>query len=253
MKPAKVTLLHRMLHCLKHVDCNIVKYFTSTYLLVNISLFVIILFPFSVIAAAEDEYANFEELKNNTNPSDYGISTQERNTSVLVLAIHGGGIEGGTSELARELSKHHSMYLFEGLMPSGNSVLHITSTHFDEPASLTMARGHMSVISIHGYSADEKNIKVGGTDRNRAALLVETLHKAGFPAELLSAQDKYAGVSPDNIANKSISGLSIQLELSMGFRKSMFETFSLKSRSSTQNQTFYKFTETISDFINAQY
>ncbi|MCY8498379.1 poly-gamma-glutamate hydrolase family protein, partial [Bacillus atrophaeus] len=66
-------------------------------------------------------------------------------------------------------------------------------------------------------------------------------------------QVKYAGVSPDNIANKSISGLSIQLELSMGFRKSMFETFSLKSRSSTQNQTFYKFTETISDFINAQY
>lgn len=63
MKPAKVTLLHRMLHCLKHVDCNIVKYFTSTYLLVNISLFVIILFPFSVIAEAEDEYANFEELK----------------------------------------------------------------------------------------------------------------------------------------------------------------------------------------------
>ncbi|MFE5451483.1 poly-gamma-glutamate hydrolase family protein, partial [Bacillus subtilis] len=65
-------------------------------------------------AMAADQYRNFEELQANEDPVNYNIFTRELGTSVLIFAPHGGGIEGGTSELARELSKSYSTYLFEG-------------------------------------------------------------------------------------------------------------------------------------------
>lgn len=252
MKPAKVSLLRRLLHSLKHVDCNIAKRFPSTLNIVKLLFIFTVFAPISSIYA-EDVYQNFEELKNNEDPSDYGIVTKQTSTPVLVLAIHGGGIEGGTSEIARELSKEYSLYLFEGLKSSGNSVLHITSTRFDEPRALKMTGSHEYVISLHGYAEEDQQIEVGGTDRVRAADLVKRLQNAGFPAVLLGMDHPHAGVSPNNIANKSKTGLSIQLEMSTGFRKSLFGIFSLKSRSVTQNERFYDFTEVLSRFINNSY
>ncbi|MDO3659541.1 poly-gamma-glutamate hydrolase family protein [Bacillus sp. C28GYM-DRY-1] len=252
MKPAKVSLLRRLLHSLKHVDCNITKRFPSTPKIVRLLFIFMVFAPISSIYA-EDVYQNFEELKNNEDPSDYGIVTKQTCSPVLVLAIHGGGIEGGTSEIARELSKEYSLYLFEGLKSSGNSVLHITSTRFDEPRALKMTGSHEYVISLHGYAEEDQQIEVGGTDRVRAADLVKRLQNAGFPAVLLGMDHPHAGVSPNNIANKSKTGLSIQLEMSTGFRKSLFGIFSLKSRSVTQNERFYDFTEVLSRFINNSY
>ncbi|QIW80143.1 poly-gamma-glutamate hydrolase family protein [Bacillus tequilensis] len=252
MKPAKVSLLRRLLHSLKHVDCNIAKHFLTTLKIVKF-LFVFMVFtPISSIYA-EDVYQNFEELRNIEDPSDYGIVTKETGSPVLILAIHGGGIEGGTSEIARELSKEYSMYLFEGLQSSGNAVLHITSTQFDEPQALKMTGSHEYVISLHGYADKDQQIEVGGTDRVRAADLVEKLQHAGLPAILLSTDHPHAGVSPNNIANQSKTGLSIQLEMSTGFRRSLFGVFSLKSRSVTQNERFYDFTEVISRFLKSNY
>ncbi|MCY9377271.1 poly-gamma-glutamate hydrolase family protein [Bacillus sp. T17B1] len=252
MKPAKVSLLRRLLHSLKHVDCNIAKRFPSTLKIVKLLFIFMVFAPISSIFA-EDVYQDFEELKNNEDPSDYGIVTKQTSSPVLVLAIHGGGIEGGTSEIAREISKEYSLYLFEGLKSSGNSVLHITSTRFDEPRALKMTGSHEYVISLHGYAEEDQQIEVGGTDRVRAADLVKRLQNAGFPAVLLGMDHPHAGVSPNNIANKSKTGLSIQLEMSTGFRKSLFGIFSLKSRSVTQNERFYDFTEVLSRFINNSY
>ncbi|UQZ46192.1 poly-gamma-glutamate hydrolase family protein [Bacillus sp. PK3-037] len=252
MKPAKVSLLRRLLHSLKHVDCNIAKRFPSTLKNVKLLLIFLLFVPVSSVYA-EDIYQNFEELKNHEDPSDYNIATKETGSSVLVVAIHGGGIEGGTSELARELSKEYSMYLFEGLKTSGNSVLHITSTHFDEPQALKLVASHEYVISLHGYAGEDQLIQIGGTDRSRAAELVSKLQKAGFPAQLLGTDHPHAGVSPNNIANKSKTGLSIQLEMSTGFRESLFGIFSLKSRSVTQNERFYDFTEVMTHFIENSY
>ncbi|MCY8316382.1 poly-gamma-glutamate hydrolase family protein [Bacillus vallismortis] len=252
MKPAKVSLLRRLLHSLKHVDCNIVKRFPSTFKIVKLLIVFVMFIPISSIYA-EDVYQNFEELKNNEEPSDYRIVTKEAGHPVLVLAIHGGGIEGGTSEVARELSKEYAMYVFEGLKSSGNFALHITSTHFDEPRALRMTKNHEYVISLHGYAEEDQQIEVGGTDRERAAGLVEELQNAGFPAVLLSTDHPHAGVSPNNIANKSKTGLSIQIEMSTGFRRSLFGIFSLKSRSVTQNERFYDFTEVMSRFLKSNY
>ncbi|MFE4024480.1 poly-gamma-glutamate hydrolase family protein [Streptomyces sp. NPDC059101] len=202
-------------------------------------------------AMAADQYRNFEELQANEDPVNYNIFTRELGTSVLIFAPHGGGIEGGTSELARELSKSYSTYLFEGLKASGNTSLHITSTNFDEPQALELLSQHDFTLSLHGYASDEKHILVGGTDQENAGKLTETLNAAGFSAELLPEGAALSGTAPANVANKNRTGMSIQLEISTGQRRAMFDTFSLNGREVSKNETFYRFTDLLSDFVNA--
>lgn len=66
-----------------------------------------------------DRYNNFQELKTNTKENkDWRIVTKEhKHHDILVTAIHGGGIEPGTTELARRISNvgHYDFYSFEAL------------------------------------------------------------------------------------------------------------------------------------------
>lgn len=149
MEPTKVSLSRRMLQCLKQcVDCNTANLFTAINSFVIISLISsVILIPSFALAHdggptvfSDDKYANFEELKQNEDPSVYRIATKQAGKDNADHGHSRHGIEPGTSEIANELSRKYSMYLFEGLKLSGNSSLHITSTHFDEPAALEMKR-----------------------------------------------------------------------------------------------------------------
>ncbi|CAF1916965.1 poly-gamma-glutamate hydrolase family protein [Bacillus subtilis] len=204
--------------------------------------------PNSVLAA--DKYSNFEELKANESPLSYNILTTDVDRRVLILAPHGGGIEGGTSELARELSKSYSTYLFEGLRIPGASELHITSTNFDEPKALDLLSKHDLTISIHGYASSKKHTLVGGTDREKAAKITSLLTDAGFSAELLSEDSRLAGTNGQNIANKNSTGMSIQLEISTEQRREMFNNFTLDGRNGTQSQVFYDYIAVLTKFIN---
>ncbi len=59
----------------------------------------------SLPAAAADRYPSVAALKaGQVEDRDFRIETQDRRASVTVLAIHGGDIEAGTSQLARELA-----------------------------------------------------------------------------------------------------------------------------------------------------
>lgn len=74
---------------------------------------------------------------------DYEIRSKIVPSSiVVVLAIHGGGIEPGTSELANQIGNegNYTLYGFDGMKSSGNSDLHITSTRFDEPLCLNLVQ-----------------------------------------------------------------------------------------------------------------
>lgn len=122
--------------------------------------------PESVLAA--DKYRNFEELKENESPFSFSVFSKEHVTDVLILAPHGGGIEGGTSELAKELSETYSTYLFEALKTPGAFDLHLTSTNFDEPQALEMLKEHEFTLSLHGYASNDRHVLVGGTDRDKA-------------------------------------------------------------------------------------
>jgi len=90
-----------------------------------------------------DTYPNFAALaRSQRSGIDYRVLVRRAEPAFAVIAPHGGGIEPGTSEIADAIAgEKHSCYEFEGLKPSGNSVLHITSTHFDEPMCLTVL-GH---------------------------------------------------------------------------------------------------------------
>ncbi|MCP6682985.1 poly-gamma-glutamate hydrolase family protein [Bacillus nakamurai] len=207
----------------------------------------------SVTAQATDVYRNFAELQATESETNYNIFAINHATPVLILAPHGGSIEGGTSELARKLSNDYSTYLFESQKTPNGYDLHITSTHFDEPTALDLVARHKRVISLHGYSDSAEHIIVGGTDPARGQTLVDRLNAVGFSAELVGAGHRFAGASSANIANKCITGESLQIELSTGLRKSMFGKFSLNGRAGTETATFYKFAGLLSEFINENY
>lgn len=49
-----------------------------------------------------DKYHSMKELQNETiENEDWEIITEDRDSDVTILAIHGGGIEPATSEIAR--------------------------------------------------------------------------------------------------------------------------------------------------------
>lgn len=210
----------------------------------------LITFMFSSWAFAMDKYNSFEELEANEPSSNYRVFANSIFTPVLILAPHGGGIEGGTSELALEFSHSYSTYLFESLKIPGAFDLHITSTNFNEPQALNMVSKSNLTISLHGYASNDEHTLVGGTDRETAEMLVTALNHSGFSAELLPENSPLSGTDPDNIANRNRSGKSIQLEISTGQRRAMFNNFSIAGRFESKNENFYKFTNLLSEFID---
>ncbi|WP_162992614.1 poly-gamma-glutamate hydrolase family protein [Bacillus velezensis] len=235
--------------CMHRITTKLLKCITVKKTFpVLVTALVSFLNPVSILAA--DKYRNFEELKANESPFNFSVFSKEQDTDVLILAPHGGGIEGGTSELAKEFSKTYSTYLFEALKTRGAFDLHLTSTNFDEPQALEMLKEHEFTLSLHGYASNDRHVLVGGTDRDKAEAITSTLNNAGYSAELLDEGTRLSGSNPNNISNKNKTGKSIQLELSTGLRKSMFNTFSLKGSSGTRNENFYNFIDTLSRFIN---
>ncbi|MGZ9868104.1 poly-gamma-glutamate hydrolase family protein [Priestia endophytica] len=171
-----------------------------------------------------DLYANYAALAAaRVEGTDYKINTKELSgVTALFKAIHGGGIEAGTSEIVKEAAKNlASYYEFDAMMSSGNGDLHITSTNFDEPRLLDMMTRHSHVISVHGYyHATEKKTLVGGLDRAVCEIVKDELAKEGFIVEV--ATGGIAGTETNNVANKTTRGMGVQLELSTPLRQSFF-------------------------------
>lgn len=98
--------------CMRRIATKLLKYSTVKKTFpVLVTALVSFLNPVSILAA--DKYRNFEELKGNESPLNFSVFSKEQDTDVLILAPHGGGIEGGTSELAKELSETYSTYLLK--------------------------------------------------------------------------------------------------------------------------------------------
>ncbi len=111
--------------------------------------------------------------------------------TLLCSAIHGGGIETGTSELAVGLAETNTRTIYlKGLKAAGNADLHITSTHFDEPHALTIISKEDYAVSFHGYNDKSENIlQIGGADKALRSNVHEALVSKGFSTEILSDQD----------------------------------------------------------------
>ncbi|SDH38864.1 Phage-related replication protein YjqB, UPF0714/DUF867 family [Alteribacillus persepolensis] len=190
----------------------------------------------SLSQASTDYYDSYEQLaKHEVLNEDYEINYEKRNSDISILAIHGGGIEPGTSEAVKNLANqiNYSYYLFEGIKPSNNLILHINSKDFDEPIGREMAQNSVSALTIHGYAEEESIVYLGGRNRDYKEKIRHSLQKRGFHVE--DAPDDIAGMSIKNIVNDNQLKKGVQIELTAGLRKSFFENhdWSRKNRENT--------------------
>ncbi|MFH8483106.1 poly-gamma-glutamate hydrolase family protein [Streptomyces sp. NPDC018055] len=182
---------------------------------------------------------------------DYRLLSRTPPGSRLIqLAIHGGGIEPGTQEIADYLATSASrFYAFDGMLPSGNSVLHLGATTFDEPQALATVALSDFVISWHGAEGDEPVTYIGGLDQSVASRIREALTVAGF-----AVVDAEVGMLADdvtNICNKGARSMGVQLHLSLALRSSFFEDFSRVGRDSgPRTSVFYTYMAAVQKALN---
>ncbi len=185
-----------------------------------------------------------------------------------IMALHGGGIEKGTSELCLGIAGYrpdtlaalfpgepvYDYWMFEGLrLPSMNQGtnrdLHVTAKHCDDHVALSMAASSLNVLSLHGCTAEQAGVRgsqdpkvvvVGGLNAAFKKLLHEELGKHfktvdgdDFPA--------LAGVNPANPCNRTMLGKGGQLELSTELRASFFDKDTMDGRPGSTNDEFKKF------------
>ncbi|WP_057913169.1 poly-gamma-glutamate hydrolase family protein [Peribacillus muralis] len=170
-------------------------------------------------------YTNFAELTKHEQESvDYRISCYHRNPDMAILAIHGGNIEPGTSEIADALGGRigSSTYSFEGLKPRGNQILHIKSSLFNEPSGVLMAANAQTTLTIHGHRNETDSfVYIGGRNEAFTYYIKHSLNAAGF--QTYDAPRHLLGMSASNITNRCKIGAGVQLELSTKLRKSLFK------------------------------
>lgn len=181
-------------------------------------------------AAARDRYGSFAELAADTREgTDWRVIARPGSSGVLVLAPHGGGIEPGTSELARAVAgEDHALYLFEGLRREDNAALHVTSTRFDEPRVAPLLSEAARVIALHGCAGREAFAYVGGGDDELVARVTEALRSAGVAVR--PAPPSLAGDDARNVCNRGRSGRGVQVELTSALRATLFRALDAAGR-----------------------
>jgi phage replication-related protein YjqB (UPF0714/DUF867 family) len=180
-------------------------------------------------------------------------ATDNAETQKLVMAIHGGGIEAGTSEIALATAGFdpatlmpsvdglgiHDFWLFEGLLPQGNGRLHVTASNYDDPIATELVRNANRCISLHGCTDNQANgrIQLGGLDFELRDIVLEELNAAHLEAEK-ATNPMLDGSRPDNVANKTRTGGCAQLEMGTSFRRSLFGTNTRPRRRHTPTDRF---------------
>lgn len=201
-----------------------------------------------------DKYNNFKELsENESQDEDYSISLEKGNPDIVLIAIHGGGIEPGTTELAEQLAlaDEYSYYSFQGIKATNNTDLHITSTNFDEQEALDLVSGSLYTVSFHGYGEeDEKHTYIGGLDETLSQSIEEELKNASFSVS--DAPKEINGKEKENIVNQNKRKKGVQLEISTAQRKAFFENndFSSENREN-KTEEFYNYIEAIQKALSA--
>lgn len=179
-----------------------------------------------------DKYTNFAELVGNEKEnSDFQIRSRVRCGTPAIIALHGGGIEPGTSELAEAISDNDlSFYAFEGIKKGGNGVLHITSGRFDEPKAIALVTTSPTVVAFHGeLDSPDQIVFLGGLDKELGMRIQAALEAAGFVVRTHD-DPNLQGVDKNNICNRGRNGRGVQLELSRPLRRSFFRSFDRRGR-----------------------
>ena len=174
-----------------------------------------------------DQFINFAKLKEEmTDGRDYRIVHEIPNSSLAaIVAPYGGKIEPHTSGLARLIAgKNFAFYAFEGMLPSGNRRLHITSHNFDEPIALNLIAKVDVVLGIHGMQDRSDNVDVclGGLDGKLIDHLSDELQNIGINS--LKSGHEFLATNRKNICNRGRFTAGGQLELSSLIRNKLFHS-----------------------------
>ncbi|KUF18470.1 poly-gamma-glutamate hydrolase family protein [Streptomyces silvensis] len=167
---------------------------------------------YAALAAAETEGVDYERR-----------TVDVTGATWTSIAIHGGGIEAGSGEMARYVGAGlMDHYEFAGIKASGNTDLHITSTNFDEPNCVALVAASVRTLSFHGYQGTDgvAATALGGLDTVRRDRVSDALTAAGFT--VVTAPQEISGSDPANICNLNASSAGVQLEMSRQQRADFF-------------------------------
>ena len=200
-----------------------------------------------------DRFKSMTELMELTEENtDWIINSIERNSNVIITAIHGGAIEPATTELAELTAEKGGFdyFTFKAIRTKANAELHVTSRHYDEPKLMKMIANNTYAIAIHGCKGKDEIIYMGGKDEQLMDAMTEEFEKLGI--DVRQAPSHMSGAHDDNIINCCKTEKGVQLELTSGIRKKLFENgrYNKKSRENSSNWTqfMYDFAQAI---INA--
>lgn len=193
----------------------------------------------------KDTYKDFKSLSAVEKEGiDFQVFVNKTNSRIAIVAPHGGGIEPGTSEIAKSIAGEDlTCYSFEGIKNKENKkYLHITSTNFDEPKCIEICKISDNVVAVHGAEENGETVYVGGRDEDLKHRIIEKLKDAGFNAQ----EDKtnHSGQDNENICNKGIKKEGLQLEISNDLRKKMFRGLKRNDRKYT-TEVFDNFVKSI--------
>jgi phage replication-related protein YjqB (UPF0714/DUF867 family) len=147
--------------------------------------------------------------------------------SLGLVAIHGGGIEPGTEEIARFVAYHSgaSLYVYAGRLSTGNLSLHRPSHGIklqDRPLVMQFVNHVNMAISIHGHGRNERCAYVGGLHQAMVSQFVEVAQADLSHYEWIfdpeSIPPEIRGRNPHNIVNLP-PARGMQLELPKDLRR----------------------------------
>jgi phage replication-related protein YjqB (UPF0714/DUF867 family) len=179
-----------------------------------------------------------------------------------IVALHGGGIEFGTTELCLAVAGYHpatlavtpgtgvtyDYWMLEGLRADNNAQLHVTSTHCDDGVALSLCAGVLNVLSLHGFDAslaglpeDAQTVLVGGRNDDLKQHLLREFEAVNVDAVDAVDHEKLNGDEATNIANRTLLGMGGHLELTGPLRSAMFDDDSRPRRANTTTKVFWAF------------
>ncbi len=194
-------------------------------------------------------YQSYEQLTNNEQEGiDYRIRYRQGNSKFAIVAHHGGKIQLGTTEIADAIAgEDYSFYTFEGIKEGAkNDSLHIPSHKFDEPRALELVSKADRVIAIHGIAVEDEAVYLGGLDDNFREQIKQSLIKEDF-TNVSDLGQFFRGISPQNICNRGQTGKGVQIGISWGLRKQLFDSLNNDSNEPT---LFDRFIQAIRDALS---
>lgn len=165
-------------------------------------------------------FRDFSELVLKTNKDrDYHIHLRQGSSEIVVTAVHGGGVEPLTSEVAAAIAgDEHSLYDLQGIRPANNDELRIPVANYDEMRLRFLLERSQVCLSVEGVEGSDLAVHLGGRNRRLRTLLAERLQEAGFKA--LPSFELRAAHNPMLFFNTPADG-GVQIELSRALRENM--------------------------------